>query len=107
MKLPKTLKRYCPFCKKHTEHTLSQAKKRTPYSAHPMSKGTPFRQKQKQRGKGIGQGNTGKFNKKAKTKWKMSGASPTKLTDFRYKCKVCGKSHIQKKGIRARKLEIK
>ena len=29
MKYPKKLKLYCPFCKKHTEHTVEIAKKRT------------------------------------------------------------------------------
>jgi hypothetical protein len=28
MKLPKTTKRYCPYCKKHTSHSISQAKRK-------------------------------------------------------------------------------
>ncbi|HLC16543.1 MAG TPA: 50S ribosomal protein L44e, partial [Thermodesulfovibrionia bacterium] len=32
MKLPKNVKRYCPYCKKHTEHKVSQTKKGKPSS---------------------------------------------------------------------------
>ncbi len=107
MKLPKTLKRYCPYCKKHTEHTLTQAKKRTPGSAHPMSHGSKARQELRQRGVGIGQGNKGRYSRKAISKFKMTGAKTTKKSDLRYTCKVCSKTHTQKKGFRARKIEIK
>lgn len=105
MKLPKTLKRLCPFCKKHTEHTLFQSKKRTPFTAHPLAYGSKTRAKR--RGQARGQGNRGRYSKKAISKFKMTGAKTSKKTDLRYKCKVCGKTHMQKKGFRARKLEIK
>ena len=103
MKIPKTMKRYCPYCKKHTEQTVTQAKKKTPGSVHPLGKGS-----KKRRGFGKGVGNLGtKGSKPALTKWKMTGAKTTKKTDLRLKCKVCGKSHIALKSSRAKKVEIK
>ena len=105
MKLPKTLKRLCPYCKKHTEHTRYQSKKRTSGSAHPMSYGS--KKRARKRGQARGQGNLGRYSKKAISKFKMTGAKTSKKTDFRFKCNVCGKSHVQKTGFRARKLEIK
>ncbi len=105
MKIPKTTKRYCPYCKKHTEHTITQAKRKTPGSAHPMSYGS--KKRAKRRGKARGLGNLGRYSKKAVSKFKMTGAKTTKKTDLRYKCKECGKTHIQKKGFRAKRIEIK
>jgi ribosomal protein L44E len=32
------LKRHCPFCKKHTEHKITEAKKQGRGKAHPLSK---------------------------------------------------------------------
>ncbi len=107
MKLPKTKKRYCPKCKKHTEHTVAQAKKKTPGSVHTLSHGSKRRQKLRHRGVGIGTGNKGRYSRKAISKFKMTGAKPTKKSDLRYKCKECGKMHMQKKGFRSKKLEIK
>ena len=103
MKVPKTTKRLCPFCKKHTEHKITQAKKRTPGSSHPLSKGS---QKRRDFNKGLGNLGT-RGSKPALSKFKMTGAKQTKKTDFRYECSVCKKIHTQKKGIRAKKVEFK
>ena len=40
MKLKKTVKRHCPYCKKHTEHKVALAKKKGRNAAHPQSKGS-------------------------------------------------------------------
>ncbi|MBI1970372.1 50S ribosomal protein L44e [Candidatus Woesearchaeota archaeon] len=102
MKLPKTRKRYCPYCKKHTLHTLSAAKKK---GASSLSYGSKHRARK--RGKARGMGNLGRYSKPAVTKWKMTGKKGTKKTDFRYQCGECKKSHVQRYGIRAKRLEIK
>ena len=107
MKLPKTRKRHCRYCRKHTEHTLYQAKKRTPGSAHPLSLGSKSRQLARHRGVGIGKGNRGRYSRKAISKFKMTGAKTTKKSDLRYTCKVCKKTHTQSKGFRTKKLEFK
>lgn len=102
MKLPKIKKKFCPFCKKHTEHTISQNKKKQPRS---MSYGSKIRARRRGRARGVG--NMGRYSKPAITKFKMTGKKATKKTDFRFQCKVCKKSHMQHKGIRAKRVEFK
>lgn len=101
--MPKSIRRYCPYCKKHTMHKVITAKKRTPGSMHPLSKGS---QKRRDFGKGLGNLGT-RGSKPALSKFKMTGAKQTKKTDLRYECSVCKKQHVQKKGKRAKKLELK
>lgn len=105
MKIPKTTKRLCKFCKKHTEQKITQAKKKTPSSAHPMGYGS--KKRMKKRGQGRGYGNLGKLSKGALTGWKRYGKKTSKKTDLRYTCKECGKTTTQKRGIRAKKIEFK
>ena len=103
--MPKTTNRYCPFCKKHTEHKISLAKKKTPSTAHPMSYGS--KKRMRKRGQCVGTGNCGKLSKVALSGWKRYGKKTSKKTDFRYTCNVCKKTHTQKKGFRAKKIEFK
>lgn len=102
MKIPKTMKRHCPYCKKHTEHTVSQAKKKG--SVHSQSRSSKTRLRL--RGSWRGFGNKGRFSRPPIGSRKMSGKKLTKKTDLRYTCKVCSKQHSQKAGIRAKKVEI-
>ncbi len=102
MKLPKSKKRFCPYCRKHTEHKVTQAKKRTRSTAHPLSWGGRLRTEK--RGRARGYGNTGKYSKPPKPK--MTGKKQSKKTDFRYECTVCKRMHVQKKGFRAKKVEF-
>jgi len=94
MKFPKKIKTLCPKCKKHTEHSVKQAKKKTRGTAHPMSKSA----RQKKRLK-RGYGGHGKFSKPA------AGKKPTQKIDLRLKCDECGKSHT-KKGFRVKRFEL-
>lgn len=103
MKLPKTVKRYCPFCKKHTEHKIAQAKKRTPGSARPLGKSA---KKRARFGKGTGNLGT-RGSKPPLTKFKMTGKKATKKTDLRLTCKECKKTHVHKKSFRTKRLEFK
>jgi len=104
MKLPKTIKRHCPYCKKHTDHKVSQAKRRTPSSTHPLGYGS--KKRARLRGSARGAGNLGRYSKPAVTKFKMSGKKASKKTDLRYQCTVCKKTHVQSSGIRAKKVEF-
>ncbi len=104
MKIPKTLKRHCPKCKKHTEHTISSAKKKGAGSVHTQSRSSYTRLRA--RGSWRGSGNQGRFSRPPIGSRKMSGKKLTKKTDFRYTCKACGKQHTQNKGKRAKKIEI-
>lgn len=101
MKIPKAIQRYCPYCKKHTEHKVSQTKKK---QASSLSHGSKYRARK--RGVARGHGNLGRYSKPAVTKFKRTGAKATKKTDLRYECKECKKQHVQKKGIRAKKVEF-
>jgi large subunit ribosomal protein L44e len=104
MKMPKLVKRLCPFCKKHTEHKVTQAKRKTPNSVHPMSYGS--KKRARLRGKARGMGNRGRYSKPAISKFKMTGKKTSKKTDFRYECKVCKKTHCQRAGFRTKKIEF-
>ena len=104
MKLPKKIKHYCPKCKKHTEMTVSEAKKRTRSTAHPMSRGSNSRMRA--RGLRRGYGNYNKYSKPAISKFKRTGAKISKKVDLRFKCSVCYKTLVQNEGFITKKLEL-
>jgi large subunit ribosomal protein L44e len=92
MKYPKKVRIFCPYCKKHTEHTVSQAKRKT---RRKMSQGQRrFLRKMK------GYHSFPKENPKGKEK-------PTRKLNLLFKCKECGKKHGKGKGFRAKKFELK
>ena len=101
MKIPKAMKRYCKYCKKHTEQKVSQNKRKT---ASSLTKGSKYRARL--RGQARGTGGHGKYSKPAVTKFKRTGAKATKKTDLRYTCTVCNKMSSQPYGIRAKKVEL-
>jgi len=102
MKIPKTIKKYCKYCRHYTEQKVSQVKGKERGS---LKHGSIARAKK--RGLGRGFGNKGKWGSKpAIGKFKMTGAKTSKKTNFKYTCNVCKKSTIQNKGIRAKKIVI-
>tara|TARA_Y100000310_G_scaffold332013_1_gene406720 strand:+ start:1523 stop:1831 length:309 start_codon:yes stop_codon:yes gene_type:complete len=101
MKIPKTTKRLCKTCKKHTEQKVAQNKKKT---ASSLSKGSKYRARK--RGLARGTGGLGRYSKPAVTKFKRTGAKNTKKTDLRYTCSVCKKMSCQATGIRAKRVEF-
>ncbi|MEK6822718.1 MAG: 50S ribosomal protein L44e [Nanoarchaeota archaeon] len=104
MKLPKTRNTYCPTCKKHSEHRVLQAKRKTPNSAHPMSYGGKMRAKLRGR---RGAGNQGRYSKPPVSKWTMAGRKTSKKVDLRFECVKCKKQHIAGNSWRAKKVEFK
>jgi large subunit ribosomal protein L44e len=103
MKIPKLQKTYCPKCKKHTEHKVSNAKKRTPGSTRPMGYGSKHRAKLR----GVrGAGSRGRYSRPPINKRKMMGKKTSKKTDLRFQCSSCKKIRTQNKGIRAKKQEF-
>jgi len=106
MKIPKTIKKFCKFCKKHTEQKIAQAKRKSPGSVHTQSYGSKVRQKAKHRGIDIGFGNHGRFSRPPVNKRKMTGKKQTKKTDIRYTCNVCKKSTVEQDSRRAKKVEM-
>lgn len=101
MKIPKTRNKYCPYCRKHTEHKISESKQKTFGTAHPLSRGTRSQKRYKAR-----TGNKGRYSRPPIKKWKMTGKKQTKKIDLRYQCPVCKKIHTQSSGVRLRRLEF-
>jgi len=100
MKLPKTTKRFCPFCKKRTQQKMdlvsTGAKRAT------LKRGS--KERAKKRGAG-GKGSHGKYSKPAIKSWKRKTKSTTKKVVI-YTCQECKKSKHAKKGKRVSKLLI-
>jgi large subunit ribosomal protein L44e len=99
MKIPKTTKRYCPFCKKKTEQKV---KTQSTGKASTLKRGA--KQRARLRGLFRGIGNKGRFSRmknQAKGKRKT-----TKKTAIVYTCSECKKSKDQKSGKRTSKLII-
>ena len=90
MRVPKIQRLYCPFCKKHTEHTVERVKKK------PRRKMAEGQRRVIKLKKGYGS-----FPRPKPTHEKA-----TKKLDLRYKCTVCGKKHTKGKGFRSKKFEL-
>lgn len=104
MKIPKTVKRHCPKCNKHTEQRVQESKSRGRSKAHPLSRFGSRRLTD--RGVKTGAGNQGKFSKPAIKNWRRTGKKLSKKSDLRYVCSVCKKASVQSEGTRAKKLEL-
>ena len=99
MKIPKTTKRYCPYCKARTDQKIKLVS--TGGKRGALRRGGIARAKL--RGLGVGIGNKGKWGSKpAVTKFKRKSKT-TKKTNIMYTCQTGKKSKYQKKGIRAGK----
>lgn len=90
MIVPKIQRRYCPFCRKHTEHKVEEAKRK------PRRESAKGQKRYRRKLKGYG--SFPKENPKGREK-------PTKNTDFRYVCSICKKKHTVGRGFRVKKLE--
>lgn len=103
MKFPKETHRYCPYCKKQTDQTISVAKQKSRSAAHPMSRGSNSRLMS--RGVRSGYGNKGRYSRPAPKEWNRKTKGTKRLTVM-YTCKVCKKSKMKKPSIRTSRLEI-
>jgi len=92
MEFPKKQRKYCPFCRKHTDHTAEEAKRK------PRRQDTKSQRRFLRKLKGYG--SFPKENPKGREK-------PTRKMDLRYKCMVCNKKHTIGKGFRVKKFEFK
>ena len=105
MKIPRSVQRLCPFCKKHTEHKVTIQKFKGLNKTHTQTKWSQTRTKKRGRRSGIG--NLGRFSRPSIANRKMTGAKTSKKTDLRYTCQECKKTHTQRKGTRTKKAEMK
>ncbi len=101
MKKPKATNRYCPFCRKRTEHKIKLLS--TGMNRGALKKGS--KQRAALRGASIGFGNHGRWSKPAISKWKRKTKN-TKKAVFLYTCQACKKSHQSKKGKRSGKVVL-
>jgi len=92
MKFPKTTNRYCPSCRKKTEHKIKLVSSGAKRGS--LKRGSMLRAKK--RGLGIGIGNKGKWGSKpAGSKFKRK-TKTNKKTNIMYTCQKCKKSHYRK-----------
>lgn len=103
MKKPKKVRRYCKYCKKHTEHKVFNISSAKPRGA--LRRGSIIRAKK--RGLGRGYGNLGKWGSKPPVSKFKRRTKSTKKTNLIYECSVCKKKTTQKKGKRTSRIEIK
>jgi large subunit ribosomal protein L44e len=103
MKMPKVKKKYCPKCKKHTEHKVSEAKKKTAGSRHTQSRGS----KKRVRARGLmNKGNKGRLSRRPVGQRVMTGKKETKKSDLRFNCGTCKRVTPQRTGFRVKKVEF-
>ena len=101
MKLPKTTKRFCPYCNKQTAQKVKQVSTGTKKNS--LKRGSKIRARLRGLARGIG--NLGRYSKPAVSKFKRK-TKTTKKPQILYTCSVCKKSKNQKKGKRSSKLVI-
>ena len=82
MKLPKTKRTFCPTCKKHTEHKISNQKWRGLNTNHHQTTGCKKRAAQK--GSRSGTGIYGTFSRPPVNSRKMCGRKTSKKVDLRF-----------------------
>lgn len=90
MKMPRSIKTYCPSCKTHTDHEVERVKKK---KASEMKWG-----QRRFRRATAGYGGFPRPKPEGREK-------PTKRISLRYRCKKCKKAH-QKACFRAKKFEL-
>jgi len=91
MKMPKKIRTFCPYCKKHSVHEIEKVKKGRASSLSWIAR-------QKKRKK-SGIGNSGKFSKVP------GGDKPTKKVFLKYTCTECKRSHTRE-GFRVSRFEL-
>ncbi len=89
VKIPKSRRTHCPYCRKHTVHEIEQVKKR---------KASELKWGQRQFRRVMS--GYGGFPRAL-----PSGEKPTKKISIRYRCKDCGKAHTRE-GFRTKRLEF-
>jgi len=92
MMIPKVQHRFCPICKKHTEHVIHRVSSGKQRRSMAMGQRRFLR-------KMTGFGSFPKSNPHDRAK-------PTKKLDLRYECKVCKKQHMVGQGFRIKKFEV-
>ena len=101
MKLPKTTKRYCPFCDKRTEQKIDLVS--TGHKRGELKRGSITRSKS--RGAMPGKGNKGRYSRKAPKNWKRKTKTTTRKVVI-YQCKECKKFKHAKNSRRVSRIMV-
>jgi len=99
MKLPKTINKYCPYCRKVTEHKvviIKSVKART---------GLVWGSRRAREGK-KGRGNKGKYSKRPLSQRKRGSIKSSKGVDIRLQCNICKKQIIWEIKGRYKRVEL-
>ena len=99
MKVPKEIKRHCPYCKKHTIHVVERVK------TAGRRKGSALKAGERRRRPKLNKGYGGSPYPKMEHGRKYGAKSSQKIM-LGYKCKECGKTHQSKNPQRGKKFEI-
>lgn len=99
MKIPKTRNRYCPYCKKHTKHTIERVSTAGRRSGSSLKAGSRYRIKKLEKG----YGGTPYPMMEHGTRY---GAKASKKVMLRFTCSVCKKAHQSTAPYRSRKFEF-
>jgi len=100
MKLPKKIKRYCPYCNTHTEQKVDIVS--TGHKRGTLKRGSLTRAKKRHAMPGMG--NKGKWGSKPAVKsWNRKTKTTTRKTII-YTCQKCKKSTQSKKSRRVSKI---
>jgi len=96
MKIPKQVSRYCPFCKKHTQHKviLFKTKPRPKTKKRALKWGVRHYAQ-------VSSGHVGSVRPV------VSPEKSSKKVAVRYECLQCKKSHFKQKTKRAKRVEQK
>ncbi len=97
VKIPGTVRRYCPYCKTHTEHKVKHQKTGARKSGG-MTKG-------ERRIRTIMEKGYGGSPRPIQANSSRYGAKVSKKVVLKYTCTKCGKSHQTVLG-RAKKIEV-
>ncbi len=98
MKVPKQMKRFCPFCNGHQEHVVDRKKT--------SGRGKAGFKKADRRRRHLLSHGYGGSPYPLQANGVKYGAKTSQKILLRYKCKKCGKMHQIKSPPRAKKFEI-
>ncbi len=99
MKIPQTMRTYCPSCRAHKEHKVERVKTSGRRSTSTLKQATRYRTEKLH--KGYGGSPYPKIEHGSKY-----GAKNSQKIMLRFTCQECGKKHQNRNPQRAKKFEI-
>lgn len=94
MKIPKKTKRFCPYCKKHTEQKIIQVK----FKPRPKTKKNALKL-------GVRRHARKTAGYHGSTSPKVKPVKTSKKVNIIFQCSLCGKKHYKQHQIRSKKVK--